>query len=341
VLGRLRIDPYLLAILATVGLAAVLPARGEGAVWFGRITTVAIGLLFFLYGARLSARAAWDGLRHWRLHGLVLLSTFVLFPLLGLATYLLVPGVLSTTLYQGVVYLCVLPSTVQSSIAFTSIARGNVAAAICSASFSNLLGVVLTPLLVALLLSRQSGGLSTSAIGDIAAQLLLPFLAGQVARRWIGGWVQRHRRVLNPLDRGVILLVVYTAFSAGVVGGIWHRVSPIDLVVLLVLNAVILSIVLASTSFAARRLGFSRPDQIAIVFCGSKKSLATGLPMATVLFSGATVGLVVLPVMLFHQLQLMVCAVLARRYAHESEPTLATPVADEARRNRPSQRLAG
>jgi sodium/bile acid cotransporter 7 len=327
VLSRLRVDPYLLAILATVGLAAVLPARGEGAVWFGRITTVAIGLLFFLYGARLSSRAAWDGLRHWRLHGLVLLSTFVLFPLLGLATYLLVPGVLSTTLYQGVVYLCVLPSTVQSSIAFTSIARGNVAAAICSASFSNLLGVVLTPLLVALLLSRQSGGLSTSAIGDIAAQLLLPFLAGQVARRWIGDWVQRHRRVLNPLDRGVILLVVYTAFSAGVVGGIWHRVSPIDLVVLLVLNAVILSIVLASTSFAARRLGFSRPDQIAIVFCGSKKSLATGLPMATVLFSGPTVGLVVLPVMLFHQLQLMVCAVLARRYARESEPALATPVA--------------
>lgn len=323
-LSRLRIDPYLLAILATVGLAAVLPARGEGSVWLGRITTVAIGLLFFLYGARLSTRAAWDGIRHWRLHGLVLLSTFVLFPILGLATYLLVPGVLSTTLYQGVVYLCVLPSTVQSSIAFTSIARGNVAAAICSASFSNLLGVVLTPLLVALLLSRQSGGLSTSAIGDIAAQLLLPFLAGQVARRWIGGWVQRHRPVLNPLDRGVILLVVYTAFSAGVVGGIWHRVSPIDLVVLLVLNAVILSIVLASTSFAARRLGFSRPDQIAIVFCGSKKSLATGLPMATVLFSGATVGLVVLPVMLFHQLQLMVCAVLARRYAHESETVLAS-----------------
>jgi sodium/bile acid cotransporter 7 len=328
VLSRLRVDPYLIAILATVGLAAVLPARGEGAVWFGRITTVAIGLLFFLYGARLSARAAWDGLRHWRLHGLVLLSTFVLFPLLGLATYVLVPGVLSTTLYQGMVYLCVLPSTVQSSIAFTSIARGNVAAAICSASFSNLLGVVLTPLLVALLLSRHGGGLSTHAIGEIAAQLLLPFLAGQAARPWIGGWVQRHRPVLNPLDRGAILLVVYTAFSAGVVGGIWHKVSPIDLVVLLMLDAVILSIVLASTSFAGRRLGFSRPDQIAIVFCGSKKSLATGLPMATVLFSGPTVGLVVLPVMLFHQMQLMVCAVLARRYAaQQTEPALATPVA--------------
>jgi sodium/bile acid cotransporter 7 len=321
-----RIDHYLVAILATVGFAAVLPVRGDAAVWFERFTTVAIALLFFLYGTRLSTRAALEGLRHWRLHLLVLSCTFVLFPLLGLATRPLVPGVLSEPLYFGMVYLCVLPSTVQSSIAFTSMARGNVAAAICSASFSNLLGVVLTPLLVALLLSRHGGGLSTGAIGEIAAQILLPFVAGQVARRWIGDWVARHRRVLNPLDRSTILLVVYSAFSAGMVSGIWHKVTPLDLVVLLALDAVILTIVLWLTSFTARKLGFNRPDQITIVFCGSKKSLATGLPMATVLFSSSTVGLVVLPLMLFHQLQLLVCAVLARRYAAQSEADVQVAV---------------
>jgi sodium/bile acid cotransporter 7 len=220
-----------------------------------------------------------------------------------------------------VVFLCVLPSTVQSSIAFTSIAGGNVAAAICSASFSNLIGVLLTPVLVGLLrVGRSGGGLSGRELGEIAVQLLLPFVAGQLARRWIGGWVQRHRRVLNPLDRGAILLVVYTAFSAGVVGGIWHQVTPASLVVLVGIDAAILAVALYATSFAARRLGFARPDQITIVFCGSKKSLASGLPMASVLFAGQSVGLIVLPLMLFHQLQLLVCAVLARRYAGSSRP---------------------
>jgi sodium/bile acid cotransporter 7 len=329
---RPRIDWYLLAILGMVGLATVLPARGAGAVWAGRATTVAIGLLFFLYGARLSGRAAWDGLRHWRLHGLVLLSTFALFPLLGLATRVLVPTLLSPTLYVGVVYLCVLPSTVQSSIAFTSMARGNVAAAICAASFSNLLGVVLTPLLVGALLARHGAGFSGHAVVQIALQLLLPFLAGQALRPWIGGWVRAHRKVLNPLDRGSILLVVYTAFSEGVVAGIWHQVTPVNLAVLLAIAGALLAVVLVVTSQVSRRLGFSRPDQITIVFCGSKKSLATGLPMATVLFGGSSVGLVVLPVMLFHQVQLLVCAVLARRYAAEPAhgPAQAQPAASLA-----------
>ncbi len=316
-----RFDPYLAALLAMVALATVLPARGVGAVWVGRATTAAIAALFFLYGARLSLRAALDGLRHWRLHGLVLLATFVLFPLLGLATRVLVPGVLTGSLYTGVVFLCVLPSTVQSSIAFTSIAGGNVAAAICSASFTNLLGVLLTPVLVGLLLANEhGGGFSAGAVGDIALQLLLPFVAGQLARPWIGGWVQRHRRVLNPLDRGAILLIVYNAFSAGVVAGIWHQVTLASIAVVLVVDAALLAAVLVATSVAARRLGFSRPDQITIVFCGSKKSLATGLPMAGVLFAGQSTGLIVLPLMLFHQLQLLVCAVLARRYAAAAPP---------------------
>jgi sodium/bile acid cotransporter 7 len=315
-MSRLRIDPYILALLVTVGVASLLPARGIWAVGFGHLTTVAIGFLFFLYGARLSTREAMDGLRHWRLHGLVLACTYVLFPLLGLLCRLLVPHVLTPELYAGVLFLCFLPSTVQSSIAFTSIARGNVAAAICSASFSNLIGIVLTPLLVTVFLA-SGGGVSFDSVRDIVLQLLVPFVAGQVLRRWIGGFITKHKKVLGYVDRGSILLVVYTAFSEGVVAGIWGRLSLVSLALLLAVNAALLAVVLVSTTVLARRLRFGRADEIAIVFCGSKKSLASGLPMASVLFPAGTVGLIVLPLMLFHQMQLMVCAWLARRYADQ------------------------
>jgi solute carrier family 10 (sodium/bile acid cotransporter), member 7 len=313
-MARLRVDPYILALLLTVAVASLFPARGAVATGFGHATTIAIGLLFFLYGARLSTREAVDGLKHWRLHGLVFLATFVLFPLLGVLSLLLVPWALTPGLFTGLMFLCFLPSTVQSSIAFTSIARGNVAAAICSASFSNMIGIVLTPLLVTVFLSTGTGGVSLGAVRDIMLQLLLPFVAGQLLRRWIGGFITRHKKVLSYVDRGSILLVVYAAFSAGVVAGIWERLSVVSLLVLLAVNAALLAVVLVATTFAARRLRFSTEDEIAIVFCGSKKSLASGLPMATVLFPAATVGLTVLPLMMFHLMQLMVCAWLARRY---------------------------
>jgi sodium/bile acid cotransporter 7 len=176
---RLRLDPYILLLLTTVAVASLLPARGIVAVEYTHATILAIGLLFFLYGARLSTRAAVAGLRHWRLHGLVLAFTFLVFPVLGLICRVLVPDVLTPELYAGVMFLCCLPSTVQSSIAFTSIAKGNVAAAICSASFSNLIGIVLTPVLVTVFLATQTGGgVSLAAIRDILLQLLVPFVAG-------------------------------------------------------------------------------------------------------------------------------------------------------------------
>jgi solute carrier family 10 (sodium/bile acid cotransporter), member 7 len=320
ILSRLRIDPYIMALLATVAVASLLPARGVVATGFTYATTIAIGFLFFLYGARLSTRQAIDGLKHWRLHSVVLASTFLLFPLLGLAAKLLVPGVLTPELYAGLMFLCCLPSTVQSSIAFTSIAKGNVAAAICSASLSNLIGIVLTPSLVALLLSTGNNGdrVTLDSVRDIIVQLLVPFVAGQLLRRWIGGFVTQHKKVLGYVDRGTILLVVYAAFSRGVVAGIWGRLTPMSLMLLLVVSIALLTIVMTTMTIAARKLSFSREDEIAIVFCGSKKSLASGVPMAIVLFPAAVVSLTVLPLMLFHQIQLMVCAWLARRYATRS-----------------------
>jgi solute carrier family 10 (sodium/bile acid cotransporter), member 7 len=323
-LSRLPIDLYVAAIVGMVCLASVLPVRGNGAVVAGHVTTAAIALLFFLHGARLAPHAALAGARHWRLHAVVLASTFLLFPALALTAHAVAPRLLTAPLWTGLILLSVLPSTVQSSIAFTSIARGNVPAALCAATASNLLGMLLTPLLAGLLLSAQ-GRFTIHAVGDILVQLLLPFAAGQLARPLLGAWAQRNRTLLGMVDRGSILLVVYTAFSEGVTQGIWHQLGVFDLGRLLLIDAALLAVVLAITTYGSRLMGFSRDDEVTIVFCGSKKSLASGLPMATVLLAGQSVGLIVLPLMLFHQIQLMVCAWLAKRYANAQAeiPSLA------------------
>jgi sodium/bile acid cotransporter 7 len=206
---------------------------------------------------------------------------------------------------------------VQSSIAFTSIARGNTPAAVCSATLSNVIGIFLTPMLVGLLMGARAkgGGVSLQSIEAIALQLLLPFIAGHLSRPLTLGLLNRFKPIVNLVDRGSILIVIYTAFSAAVVEGIWTKVSARDIALVLIVCVLILAIVISATTWAARSLGFSREDEIAIVFCGSKKSLASGVPMAGVLFPAAQVGAMIVPLMLFHQIQLMVCAVLARRYA--------------------------
>ncbi len=323
-MSRLRVDPFILAILGMVVLATLLPARGEAAVIVNLATKVAIGLLFFLYGARLSRVAVVAGLTHWRLQLTVFCSTFVLFPLLGFAMDLATRPLLGAPMATGILFLSTLPSTIQASIAFTSTARGNVPAALCSASVSNLVGVVVTPLLVGIFLSTQ-GGFSAAAIVDIALQLFLPFLAGQALRSWIGPWLERNKPVTGVFDRGTILFIVYTAFSEGVVEGLWQQVDGSSLAVLLLADVVLLALILMATTVASRMLGFSKEDEIAIVFCGSKKSLASGLSMAKILFAGHAVGLLVLPLMLFHQIQLMACAALAQRYAARPDGTEEPP----------------
>ena len=313
-LSRWRPDGFTLGMAATVTIALLLPCQGVGARIFEGLTSVAIGLLFFLQGARLSRAAILAGAFHWRLHLLVFAATFMLFPIVGLALKPLASGLLTSPMLLGLMFLCILPSTVQASVAFTSIAGGNVAAALCSASASSLLGMLMTPLLAGWILHAH-GGFSLNALRSIAFELLLPFLAGQVSQKWLGAWVQRHRRTLGLVDRGSVLLMVYTVFSAATVSGIWHQLTLGSFAVLVAINAVLLGVMLLTTALGARQLGFSRADEIAIVFCGSKKSLVSGIPIASVLFAGPSLGLVVLPLMIFHQIQMMACAALARRYA--------------------------
>jgi sodium/bile acid cotransporter 7 len=317
-LRRFLPDGFVLCILASVLLASIFPAQGQIEQGFKWLTNAAIALLFFMHGAKLSRENIVAGLSHWRLHALIFLCTFAFFPLLSILFRPAIEPLVGKELALGVLYLCALPSTVQSAIAFTSLARGNVPAAICSAAASSLLGIFITPLLVLWLMGTQGAADGTSmldVIYKIVMQLLVPFIAGQVMRRWIGNWVTKNKSLIKITDQGSILLVVYTAFGDAVNDGLWSQVSLMHLFALIAVCCVLLAVALVVVWYGSKRMGFDLEDRITILFCGSKKSLASGVPMAQVLFAGGAIGMMILPVMLFHQIQLLVCAYLAQRFS--------------------------
>ena len=304
-----------MALAGVVLAATLLPCRGVSADAVHIAGIVAIAALFFLQGARLSSDAILNGMMHWRLHAASGATTFILFPLLGLGLIEVFPNLLPSPLYLGVLFVCALPSTVQSSIALTSIARGNIPAAICSATVSNIAGIVITPLMFSAMANLHSGGIEPMGIWKVAAQLLLPFLAGHLSRPRIGAWIERNRGVLSITDRGSILLVVYGAFSAAVVRGIWRQIPPSLLILLLLVMAVLLGVGLLHIRLTSGILGFDREDEAAYVFIGSQKSLVSGVPIANALIPGPAIGPILVPMMLYHAMQLLVCAWIARRYA--------------------------
>lgn len=332
-LKRLGFDFYIVLLIGTVVLASLLPARGMGAAIVGQVAYYAVALLFFLYGAKLNTTAIVAGISNWKLQVLVFGTTFVVFPIIGLALSSAASPFLPPEITLGLLYLAVLPSTVQSSIAFTSIARGNVPAAVCAASVSNLLGIFITPAFAALLLhtSGDNGGFDPKAIVDIGVQILLPFVLGQLARPLVGNLIKAHPKLTNAVDRGSILLIVYSAFSAGVVAGIWQQVDLSTLGIIIGADVLLLAVVMLITVLIGRVTKLPREDRMVLFFCGSKKSLASGLPMANILFAGQSVSLIVLPIMIFHQIQLVVCAIIAQREAHrlleEEQAALAASAA--------------
>jgi len=325
---RMLLDPFILMLVGTVVLASILPARGGFVPVVGAVSTAGIILLFFLHGAKLSRAAILAGASNWRLHLAILAATYCLFPLLGLAVARL--PIDPPLLASGLLYLTLLPSTAMSSVALTAMARGNVAAALCGASFSNLAGIFITPALVLLTMGGKGHGLSWQNAEEIALQMLLPFALGHMLRPWIGGFVQHHKRLVTVVDRGAVLLVVYSAFGAAVVAGLWHHVSIGALLVVTLACCVLLALVLVATWLAGRIMGLSREDAIVLIFCGSKKSLATGAPMASILFARADMGFIILPVMLFHQIQLIVCALIAQHYAATAQDGPSSGVAARA-----------
>lgn len=314
-LARLIPDRFIFTLLATIGIATLLPARGGALALAGAVSNAAIFSLFFFHGLRLPGQAVIDGMKHWKLQLAVLAMSFAVLPVLGVTLSRAVPQFLSDELWLGVLFLCVLPSTVQAAIASASIAGGNVAASVIAAAVSNLFAVVATPLLLSVVAHIAGGEGDMSAIGRIMTLLLLPFLLGQWMRRWLAGWAERRRALIGRLDRLTIVIAIYVAFSAAVGEGLWGRLDGPEFARMAIAVVALLALALAIGWALGRILGFSRADRITLLFSGAHKSLATGAPMARILFPAAQAGAIIIPLLLYHQLQLMVSAWIAARLA--------------------------
>ncbi|MDY3560152.1 bile acid:sodium symporter [Gemmata sp. JC673] len=320
-----RLDWFLVGMAAAVGLAWLFPDPGADGGWMHPevLTKAGVAVVFFLHGIGLPFAALKAGTLRWPLHLTVQACTFLLFPLMGIGLLALAGGHLPAGLRLGFFYLCALPSTVSSSVALTAAARGNVPAAVFNATLSALLGVLLTPLWLAANVAPGGAGVPLGPVVlDLIIWLVLPLVAGQLLRPWLGGWAARNKRFTQRVDRGTVLLLVYTSFCDSVKRGVWTGQGWETLAVAVAGSALLLTAALLATSAACRLLGFPEEDRIAAVFCGSKKTLASGVPMAALIFgASADTGLILVPIMIYHPLQLVVCGVLAGRWARrEPEP---------------------
>jgi len=304
-----RPDWFLLGMAAAVALAWLAPDAGAkgGSLHPELLNKLGVALIFFLHGLMLSLEALLAGTRKWRLHLLVQASTFLLFPLLGLLLLAVSGAHLSRELRTGLFFLCALPSTVSSSVALTAAARGNVAAAVFNATLSSLLGVVLTPLWLSLVLGTSGQALPFgSVVLDLLRWLVLPLLLGQAARPLLGKLAARYKSGINIVDRLTILMLVYTSFCDSVKGGVWSSGAK-PLAIAALASCALLGVALVVTWSAGHACGFERPDRIAALFCGSKKTLASGVPMARLIFGAQSgLALILLPIMIYHPLQLVV-----------------------------------
>jgi sodium/bile acid cotransporter 7 len=325
VLSRLLPDRFILWLAVTVLLGLRLPVAGDAAVAVEWLTYAAIFALFFLHGARLERAALIAGVTGWRLHAVILSITYIAFPLIGIALSLADPDLFEPMLWTGILFLCALPSTVQTSIAYTSIAHGNVAGAVAAAAFSNLLSVFLTPVLIKLMLEAQDVAVSLSGIGKIFVLLFLPFLLGHLARPLVFPLIAHRPTLTTIVDKGTILLAVYGAFSAATVDGVWHRIPAGEIVLLALVLLPLLATILALAWGVGRLGGFSRADRATILFCGSVKGLVSGVPMARILFPGAAAGIVIVPIMIYHAMQLVVGAWIAGTLGRKASETDRAP----------------
>ena len=312
-------DWFLLGMIAATVLAWAFPGPGAAGGWMHPelLTKAGVALIFFLHGVALSFAALKAGALNWRLHLLVQTCTFVLFPLLGLGVMWALGDHVSAGLRLGIFYLCALPSTVSSSVAFTGAAKGNVAGAVFNATLSSLLGVLLTPLLVGAVMQTTGQSVPLGpVILDLLRWLVLPLALGQAARPVLADWAKKNKPLIVFADRTTILILVYTSFCDSFRQGVWSASGGLTLPMVLALAAVIFGLALLVTTRLADAFHFNREDKIAAVFCGSKKTLASGVPMAKLIFGAhPAIGLILLPIMVYHPLQLIVCGFLAERWS--------------------------
>ncbi|MFA6960044.1 MAG: bile acid:sodium symporter family protein [Opitutaceae bacterium] len=313
-----KLDWFMVGMAVAVALAWIFPAFGSpgGALHPELLNKLGVALIFFLNGVSLSFAAMKAGALRWPVHVAVQTTTYVIFPLVGILLTAVVGGWISPELAIGFFYLCAVPSTVSSSVAMTAAARGNVPVAVFNATLSSVIGIVATPLLIGWRLHTAGGGIPMDkVILDLVLWLLLPMVLGQLSRRWLAEWARKSKKLIHGVDRGTILLIIYTSFCDSITRGIWSGRN--DAVITAVIGSLVLfGVVFYVIGAISTAAGFNVEDRIAAIFCGSKKSIAAGIPMAQLIFAGdPRLGIILLPLMIYHPLQLIICAALAGRWA--------------------------
>ncbi|BBB09891.1 bile acid:sodium symporter family protein [Sphingopyxis sp. EG6] len=306
-LARIFPDRFVPILLATILLASLLPVRGAAVPVAQGVSTAAIVLLFFLNGVRLPRDEVLHGIRNWKLQGGALAFCFGIMALFGLGAQHATAPFLPATLALGFLFLGILPSTVQSATAASSMAGGNVAASVVAAALLNLTGVIASPLLFAAL-AGSAGAISGAAALRIIAILLLPFIAGQLAQRWLRPWVLAHKGLTTAMDRTAIAVAVYVAFSAAVVAGIWDQLDGREIGIVCAAVAALLLLSFGGAWAFGALLRLARSDRITLLFAGAQKSIAVGAPLAATLFPPAIAGMVLVPILVYHMAQLILSA---------------------------------
>ncbi|MEZ9631557.1 bile acid:sodium symporter [Vibrio breoganii] len=327
IVSKLKKEWFLVGMVLAIALATITPDLGKtgGAIHLDKLTGIGVAIVFFLHGLGLAPSAIKAGLSNWRLHLFIQSATFIFYPLLWVIFGDLFLTYMPAALAFGFCYLFVLPSTVSSSVAMTSVGKGNVPGAIFNASLSSIIGVLITPFLIQLFMGFEGAELDLmDSVVSIAKLLLLPMLVGQLARPLLLSFAEKHKAVVNKVDKYVILLIVYNAFCDSVANGIWHTFSIAMLATTIAVCVAVLMVMIHFFQWGARKSAFSHEDEVAAVFCGTKKTLAAGVPMAAVIFgSDPSLGMILLPIMLYHPIQIFYCAVMANRYAKSAQQDLA------------------
>ncbi len=322
-LSRLGLDWFLLAIIAMVLLGKYLPGPGliTEPVSLEELAGYGVSGIFFFYGLKLSPEKLKNGLSNWKIHVAVQLTTFLLFPLLILVIKPLFSSPEMKDLWLGIFYLAALPSTVSSSVVMVSIARGNIPAAIFNASISSLIGIFMTPLWVGFFIAADTGGLDFSdVIIKLCIQVLVPLIAGMLLNSRYGTYAERYKTPLKIFDQVVILIIIYTSFCKSFALDLFRDLSTGEIIALGGGLLLLFFVVIFITGLLGKWMGLEYADQITLMFCGSKKSLVHGTVMSKVLFAGSTAaGVVLLPLMLYHALQLIAASVMAQRFEKQAK----------------------
>jgi len=319
---KFKPDNFVLAIIAVILLAWLFPQWGSknSPVPLDTIGSIGISLIFFFYGLKLSPEKMKAGLKNWKLHLLVQLSTFVLFPIIILLFYPLANTTNAQIIWLSFFFLAALPSTVSSSVVMVALAKGNLPSAIFNASISGLIGIAITPLWMGLFLTAETASFDLGSIYlKLLTEILIPVLAGLALQKYIGRYAMQYQKQLSTFDKSVILLIIYKSFAVSFEEHVFSNVKLVSLLLITVAVVVLFYAVYYLIGFICSKLHFNREDAITAQFCGTKKSLVHGTVFSKILFpAGFPMGMVLLPLMLFHALQIFFISILATKLGKQS-----------------------